>query len=285
MSTIGRVFVVLNLILAAVFVGFAGTFLQRQHNWKQEYEKNKETSETTIRERDVTIADMTQKLASLNNAKELSQVNLDQAKRELAQAQDEIKRLEDSKASLEADVKRINSVMTAMQEQTKSAFDRATETFNMAVADQKTRDEAVRAKDVAVAENRDLKNKVAELEETITNKDVQIATLNKDISEKGLLLDVAFAKGFTPQMAVPALAGTVTAVTGRLCTISVTDNPTDAEIKPGYEFAIYDASGYKGEARVTQVDADRKAAFCTLTVQNGTVREGDKASTQLSGTN
>lgn len=285
MSTIGRVFVVLNLILAAVFVGFAGTFLQRQHNWKQEYEKKVETSDTTIRERDVTIADMTQKLANLNNAKELTQNNLDQANRELAQARDEIKRLEDSKASFEADVKRLASIADSTKTAMEAAFARANETFNMAVADQKTRDEAVRAKDIAQAENRDLKNKVAALEETITNKDVQIASLNKDISEKGLLLDVAYAKGFTPSMAVPQLAGTVTAVTGRLCTISVTENPTDAEIKPGYEFAIYDASGYKGEARVTAVDAERKAAFCTLTVQNGNVREGDKASTQLAGTN
>jgi hypothetical protein len=39
MSPIGRVFIVLNLILAGTFVGFSGTHLQKQFNWKKQAEK------------------------------------------------------------------------------------------------------------------------------------------------------------------------------------------------------------------------------------------------------
>ena len=39
MSPIGRVFIVLNLLLAGTFVGFSGTYLQKQHNYKDKAEK------------------------------------------------------------------------------------------------------------------------------------------------------------------------------------------------------------------------------------------------------
>ena len=42
MSPIGRVFIVLNLLLAGTFVGFAGTYLQRQDNWRDKFVAEKE---------------------------------------------------------------------------------------------------------------------------------------------------------------------------------------------------------------------------------------------------
>src|SRR5262249_8983560 len=135
----------------------------------------------------------------------------------------------------------------------------------------------------AEAENRGLKAQIADLNDKGTQKDLQIGSLTKDNSEKQLLIDVAKAKGFLESMAVPQLAGTVSIVSGRLLTVSITDNPTNADVKAGYRFAIYDASGYKGEAKVTGTDGANKAAFCTLEFNKGEVKVGDKASTHLSG--
>ncbi|MFQ5505267.1 MAG: hypothetical protein ACE5F1_10770, partial [Planctomycetota bacterium] len=43
MSPIGRAFIILNLILAAVFVGYVGFYLQNVDSWKAKYEaKDKE---------------------------------------------------------------------------------------------------------------------------------------------------------------------------------------------------------------------------------------------------
>ncbi len=38
MSPIGRVFIIVNLVLAAAFIGFAGTFLQNHTNWKTQHD-------------------------------------------------------------------------------------------------------------------------------------------------------------------------------------------------------------------------------------------------------
>src|SRR5690349_18863425 len=42
MSPIGRVFIVLNLLLAGTFVGFAGTYLQQANHWKELHGKKSE---------------------------------------------------------------------------------------------------------------------------------------------------------------------------------------------------------------------------------------------------
>jgi hypothetical protein len=286
MSPVGRVFIVLNLVLAGTFVGFSGTFLQRQHNWKTEAEKTAKTlaerekvfaSEIERRDGDLRIA------TSAKSAAENRQANLEV---ELNRIKDENTRLETRLGIVDGEIKKMGSVAEANATELKALVTQYAATLQMAMKDQKDKDDAVRAKDAAEAENRTLKGQVAELNETVTNKDVAIAGLTKDKGELDLLVTVAKAKGFLESMAVPQLAGTVSIVQGRLCTIAVTDNPTSAEIKPGYRFAIYDdASGYKGEARVTSVDAERKAAFCTIEIQTGAaVKEGDKASTHLAGT-
>ena len=42
MSPIGRVFIVLNLLLAGTFVGFAGTYLQQANHWKDLHGKKEQ---------------------------------------------------------------------------------------------------------------------------------------------------------------------------------------------------------------------------------------------------
>jgi hypothetical protein len=81
-------------------------------------------------------------------------------------------------------------------------------------------------------------------------------------------------------VAMPPLVGTVSHVSGRLVTITITENPTKAAVKPGYSFAIYEAGTYKGEARVTE--AADGMAFCTVdkAKDGAAIKVGDQATTQ-----
>ncbi len=117
----------------------------------------------------------------------------------------------------------------------KAAMDQADAAYKMAIADQKVKDDSVRAKDAAEAENRLLKNEIASLNGTVTNK-------NTD----------------NP--------GTV-------------DNP-DQLAKRKFSFAIYDASGYKGEAVATEYHASENAITCTLMLTKGEIKSGDLAATK-----
>jgi hypothetical protein len=88
-------------------------------------------------------------------------------------------------------------------------------------------------------------------------------------------------------MQVPRLVGTVITVFRTTSTLSrylvsirITDNPTAAEVKPGYSFAVWAGSTYKGEARVTE--EYEGIAYCTVasTKQGTTIEPGDRAATQ-----
>ncbi len=285
MSPIGRVFIVLNLLLAGAFVGFSGTYLQKQSNYKQQFEAEQKAHADSKSSWEVEKNRLESERTNFEIAATSNQTELGATRNQLAAAQDEVKRLTQANSSLGADVKSLVSAAEANKAATEAAFNKANEAFAMAIADQKTRDEAVRLKDSTLEENRSLKNTIAALNETVGNKDLKIADLMKERSENQLLLAVAAQKGFVPSMAAPNLSGTVTHASGKLCTIAVTDNPGNVDIadmiaKNKFRIAIYDASGYKGEAVATDYNEAQKAILCNVILVNkGSISEGDKAST------
>lgn len=281
MSPIGRVFIVLNLILAGTFVGFSGTHLQKQFHWKTEAGRLSAELDSLRGTSAAEIARLSDDLSKMTTSKSTLENELGMTRNERDQAKDEVKRLDTTNNSLAGDLKQLTSEVAGIKSNADAAFAQARDAYQASLAAAKDKDEAIRNKDAAVAENRDLKNQVAALNETVGQKDLQLADAGAEKGRLGLLVDVAKAKGFLESMAVPALAGTVSSVTGNLCTILV--DASDEAVKPGFSFAIYDASGYKGEAKVTSVDAERRAAFCRLEIKQGEIKMGDKASTHLAG--
>ena len=285
MSPIGRVFIVLNLLLAGGFAMFAGTHLQKQHNYKalltQEQEARKKETESWTTER----IRLEGERNTFENAKSAREAELGATKNQLEQTNDENKRLAQQLGSMDADLKKMASLAEANNIEMKAAHERAKAAYDMAIADQKVKDESVRAKDAAEAENRTLKTTIASLEDTVKNKDLSIDDLGKERSRLNLLVSVATQKGFLPSMAAPSLAGMVTNASARLCTIQVTDNPGKIDIaeeiaRNPFRIAIYDASGYKGEAVATSYEASANAILCNLELVKGEIKEGDKASTR-----
>jgi hypothetical protein len=280
MSPIGRVFIVLNLLLAGAFVGFAGTYLQQANKWKHAHDGKVTELTKEKADREAARKNADEQINKQQAEKAVQDTNLANARNEIKSLQDEKKRLDATLTQLESDVKALNSSAAAGREETKMAFAQAKDAYEKAVAAQNAKDKAEREKDDATGKLRDANFKIAGLEENLKERDLKIASITKDNSEKQLLIDVAKVKGFLEGMAVPPLAGTVSFVSGRLVTISITENSTKAEVKPGYSFAIYEAGTYKGEARVTE--AADGMVFCTVDkAKDGTtIKVGDRATTQ-----
>jgi hypothetical protein len=285
MSPIGRVFIVLNLVLAGGFVYVSGTYLQKQHNYKDQLTKEQEAHTVTKTEKDRQIAELTTERNTFENAKISTETRIGELSNANAGLTDENKRLAQQLANIEGQVSQLVAAAQAANTESKAAFAQAKAAYDMAIADQKTKDEAVNAKDAALAENRDLKTKITSLEEAVSTRDKNIATLESAKSELQLLVKVAESYGFIRSMAAPNLAGTVTTASGRLCTIQITDNPGNINIKEAIElgkwgFAIYDASGYKGEAIAERYEEGSNAVLCRVFPVKGEIREGDKAATK-----
>jgi len=287
MSPIGRVFIVLNLVLAAGFAVLGGQLLQNQHNYKSLL-----TKEQTDRQADAvtaqnTISQLEQERTTFMVASTTSSTELTAAKLQIAREQDDNKRLTQTTSDQAAELKKAVALQEAANTDAKAAFAASQEAYKSSIAAIEAKDQAVRARDAASGENRDLKNTIASLNGTIGEKDQVIATLNRDNSENRLLIAAAEANGFIRSMAAPSLAGTVTNASGRLCTIAIGENPGNVDIQSvinrmPFAFAIFDDNGYKCDAIATKYEASAKAVLCTLRFTNGetVIRTGDKASTK-----
>lgn len=287
MSPIGRVFIVLNLFLAGGFAVMAGQLLNKQDNWKQKHAEEVASHEADNVKLGKQIEDLKSERGNAENAKTSFETQLQAAQNTIGTLQDDNKRLAELTSSQAADLKKAVSLQESANTQAKAAFEASQAAYQASIESQKVRDDAVRSKDTAEAENRNLKNDIVALNETINGKDQQIASLERDNSEKDLLIAAAKVRGFSEAMAAPNLAGTVTNASGRLCTISIADNPGNVDIQDQinrrpFSFAIYDANGYKAEAVATKYEASANAVLCTVRVKNGNaqIRTGDKASTQ-----
>src|SRR5262249_41198066 len=150
---------VLNVILAGTFVGFSGTFLQRQHAYKTLLDAEQKKHDEDKKSDASKIAQAERDYASTSADKSLVQQKLDQMTIDRDSKADEIKGQAARIASLDADLKKLMSVAEANGTAIQTALERANQSFQQATADQKTRDDAVRAKDTAEAENRELKSK------------------------------------------------------------------------------------------------------------------------------
>ena len=286
MSPIGRVFIVLNLLLAGGFVVVSGTHLQKQHNWKSKYEAEKKAHADDVSKLTTESKRLETERNTFENAKTANETQLGEAKRANSLLEDENKRLSQQLSTMEGDVKKLLAAAEAANAEMKSAFSQSKAAYDMAIADQKVKDDAVRAKDAAEAENRNLKTEIAGLKSTVETRDGSIQTLETEKSQLSLLVKVAEANGFLRSMAAPNLSGLVTTAAGNLVTIQVTDNPGNVDIKAEIErgkwgFAIYDASGYKGEAYPERYEASANAILCKVgLLKGGAIREGDKAATK-----
>jgi hypothetical protein len=281
MSPIGRIFIVINLVLAAAFIGFTGTYLQKATDWKQKYD-----AEVVVHQSDNDTKD--QALAALQD-------DVATAERQLAAADANTSRLstevEEKNAEIERSEKRLNTMEGDLAKQQANyakiadAIDRATQDAAQArqssIAAGEAKDAALRVQETATADLRDAQAQIASLQTDVGARDVAIVDLESANREKDVLLSIVRdrAPGLLA-LAQPTLGGTVQHVdaSGRLLTVTVTDNPAEADIKPGYSFAIFEGTNYKGEARITSVDG--RFAFCRVTNPTGDkIKVGDSART------
>lgn len=282
MSPIGRVFIIVNLILAAAFIGFAGTFLQNHTNWKTQFDAEKRDHDTAVDAATQTESRLRGELAtSVSQATQTHQL-LENAQRDLVDANAESQRLSAQLDTMAGNINQITASTAGMRSSIDTAVQNAQQASQDNIAAQSQRDQAVQDREEAVANLRDANFTMTQLQDQIEAQGGQIAELQADIRQKDILVASAKIRGYLESMAAPDLRGVVTVVgaSGRLVTVSITENPGEAAIEPGIEFAIYSGETYKGDARITSVEGTY--AFCTLLFEPASaIVVGDRAATKL----
>ena len=285
MSPIGRLFIVLNLVLAGAFVGFAGTYLQKASTWKEQHDALKTTSDSDLAGEQTRYEVTLKEYNDLNVRFTAADTKANKAESTIKDLTLENERLTVTLADIQGDIKTLvnnNSTIASNIDRSTTEASKAREQSIEAVS---VRDAAMREKDVAVADLKDVQNEVDALKVSVEEKDQKISDLEDEVRQQKILLDIAIGKGLSPVGAQPVFVGTVSHVgaQGTLLTIAVTENPSSAELRPGYRFAILDGDDYKGEATIQEVEGQN--AFCKLVSSTGgsVVKVGDVASTKFGG--
>ena len=132
-----------------------------------------------------------------------------------------------------------------------------------------------------------LRRQLADNEGLVNRLRAQIAARQNEFESGLLIAEAEITSGTYYVPPAPDLEGKVVSVSGRLCTIVVTSNPGNADVKAAitrmpFRFAIYDEDGYKAEAVATKYEAATKTALCQLMYTKGEAKiaVGDKAATE-----
>lgn len=285
MSPIGRIFIVLNLLLAAVFLGWAGNNVATSHQYKTKYEAEVAAHATTESEFETQVSDLRVQLDTKSAEADTARSERDDASRDrdrLTQENSNLQRqLSEANATNDknaAAISDIQATLDTINTQKDEAVARAREA-------EIARDEALATAQEAGSRSEDLEARNAALQNDIKDLNGTIAGLNREVSsldtQLATLVDVtgvSVADIAAQELINASVLQAVYDIKPGLVALNV---GSDSGVKRGYTFEIYDGAQYKGQVRVENVRADMCTALILRTEQGQTIQSGDKAATRL----
>lgn len=281
MSPIGRVFIIVNLALAGVFVGFAGKYLQANTNYKKQMEEKSAADALTIKDLTAKLAGVTeQRDTAVASVARLETDNKSKDSR-LTVQDEELKDQRKRNDNLEAKITTINGSLSNLSTVQENQNKEAKEMREKWLAAEKASNEAQQAKLDAEAKLAAAENDGKVKDEKIAALDAEIKKSSEDLRVAGIELDLFRAKYPGFGKAVPVVNGRVEFVSenGKLVTLSLGES--NGGIQPGATFAIYNGSKYKAEVDIVEVTNNNAFGHVTQLVEGAVVSKGDSATTRF----
>ena len=276
MSSLGKIFIVLNLVLAGAFFGWA----MNAYNTKEmaDHASSKKQLEADV-------AKLKAEGQELTTAKNTLQNERDEARRLAERNKADYDGETQKNSQMRADLSKVAATLSEMEAgKVKLQGER-----DKAIAAQRDAEDKARASmETQMAAEKDAADKNAALE-TANNMiaDMEKAAManSKEIGRLETELATLVANTgarVSDFAAMPDIKGAVldlsTAVQPGL--IAINKGTADG-VKRGFTFEIYDGKVYKGQARVEFVHETMCSAILTRSVAGQSIRQGDGAATRL----
>lgn len=283
MSTIGKVFIILNALLAAAFLGYAIHALGKTEELLASHKKSiaeltvsKDALEKEKSELQVKLDGETKAKDAARNESETNKQEAERNRRELDSANAD-------NAKFQAELARIGTTLNDVDATTKDSISKMEKSFQEASAAAQARDTAVSEKDAAETARRNAEDQLRLAQASIADLEKQLTTAKKTNSaletELGTIVAVTGVDR-SKIVAQPAIDGAVLSADPALKLITLNVGK-DAGVTAGMSFAIYRGPTYKGEARIQKVQSNMSSALITLEVPGQRIGQGDSASTRL----
>ncbi|HIG11166.1 MAG: hypothetical protein ABGY71_06730 [bacterium] len=285
MSPIGRIFIVLNLILAALFLSWAANNLATSHQYKQQLEDAQAAAAIEKAALDSELSELQAQLDNKTSDADRFRAERDSAVDAERRASQENASLQGSNAGLAATNDKNASTISDFESHItslESAKDQAVSAQHGAEGE---RDDALSSAEDATTKAGDLEAQNAALGNQISDMQSEIVALNGRISELdthlATVIDVTGAN-IDDILAQKLINGSVLQANYDIQPGLVAINVgKDSGVTRGYTFQIFNGSEYKGEVRVENVRDKMCTALILTTVNGQSIQQGDRATTRL----
>ena len=284
MSTIGKVFIVINLAFAALFVGAAASLIGTSEDWRVKAEDFQAELATTIEAKDGDIANLQSNVDQLENERDRVKASRTQVETdrdalaadlatEQAQNADLRERLtgiEGRLGDLEGTNRAQATRITDLNRETRDLRTQRDDAQDAKAAADKVATAAKDSEAMATGKASDLAIELARANDRAGELDAQLATvaslykidlnsINAQPDQSGLVLTAAYS-GVVP--------------------IVVINIGRSEGVRPGYSYDVYKGSIYKGRIRIETV-GDRQAGATIAMGANARIEAGDRVVTRL----
>ncbi len=260
MSTLSKIFVVLNLVLSIVFAVFVTQLYKHTQNWRQKHDDlevktsgEKKKLETGIQDLNLTVESLKGEVAHQRELFFQLQAELSRKDTEIQSlARDKLQE-QDKNRSLTQDIARLTVDLSRAQ-------DRARQLEDEREQSQKAKDAAIqemeRAQDAAhewELQLNEKQNTLLALRESLTTKMAELEQYKmilQEMAQQGIPVD-KFVVGATP-----LIEGRVVGVLNGVVMISV---GSDDGVREGYEFTVYRGDRYLCKIRIDKAFPDQAA--------------------------
>jgi predicted nucleic acid-binding Zn-ribbon protein len=280
MSSIGKIFAIINLALAAAFLGWAANLHMEGKKLAAELSDEKAARASEKAALDQEIDGLKVQLDQVNNDLTSAGAARDALKGEKADLETKYGETQNNLRNLQGTYTQLKESVASLASQLENiekSKDRAVQEMHAA---EKARDEALSDKQKADLARRDAEqaktraeDRVADLEVALNDSKKQNGKLSTDIAA---LVD-ATGVSLNEISAVPQIEAMVLQAGSGIVTLNV---GSAQKVLRGMTFHVYRGSEYLGQVRVEDVQ-DKVCAAVPAASASTSIRQGDRATTRL----
>jgi predicted nucleic acid-binding Zn-ribbon protein len=282
MSSIGKIFVIVNLLLAVLVLGAAGALLKRTDVTQQQYKDAQVALETAKTELETARSDFAAQERTLTSDKAKLSQDKDSADVARQTAENKATKLEADNQQLRDDVTQIKGTLQTFQTNFSTTEQRVQELTDQNSQFRQQMMDAKQAANDADKAKSEAESKTADAERQVTELQGQLDKTKGDLSTANKLVEVAKAQGVDVKnvIAMPRIDATVAEVDDQYGFV-VLDKGKKDNVERGFTFDIHRDGKYLGRVKVDQIYDNYSTARIEIKAPDAKMQRMDKASTYL----
>lgn len=281
MSPIGRIFIVLNLILSAAFLGWAANALEKTEKYKEELVAARKAHDEALAGKETEISGLRTELSGVTDQQRTFREQRDGFEAEANRLKTQVEEFKRANDTMQGNLAKIqttlgdyNNSITQLSQQKDAAVERAHEAERARDAAVAEKDSAVLAKNDAEEATRNANTRIGDLE----GEKVVLVTEVENLNTRLEIIMRETGVAATSFQAQPAIEALVLDVKKELKLVILNKGKKD-DVKVGYVFDIYRGSQYKGQVRIQ--DVQESMASGLILNEKTAIGRGDSATTSL----